>query len=55
MLKVLVFVAFSMLQVGFSKDGAKKFMLMTKAVIDGKTKNETTTPFCFSTNDEYLL
>jgi len=44
----------TLLQVGFSKDGAKNLMLMTKAVIGGKTKNELT-PICFS-NDfkEYL-
>lgn len=45
----------TLLQVGFSKDGAKNLMLMTKAVIDGKTKNETTNPVCFSTDFEGYL
>lgn len=31
----------SLLQAGFSKDGAKNLSLMTKAVIDGKTNHET--------------
>lgn len=45
----------TLLQVGFSKDGARNLMLMTKAVIDGKTKNETINPICFSTDfKEYL-
>jgi len=45
----------TLLQAGFSKDGAKNLMLMTKAVIDGKTKNEATNPIYFSTDfKEYL-
>jgi len=45
----------TLLQVGFSKDGTKNIMLMTKAVIDGKTKNETTNPICFSTDFKKYL
>lgn len=45
----------TLLKVGFSKDGAKNFMLMTRAVIDGKTKNETTNPICFSTDFKRYL
>lgn len=39
----------TLIQAGISKDGAKNLMLMTKAVIDGKTKNETTNQIRFST------
>ncbi len=31
----------TLMEAGFSKDGAKNLILMTQAVIDGKTKNET--------------
>lgn len=45
----------TLLQVGFSEDGAKNLMLMTKAVIAGKTKNETTNPKCFASDFEKYL
>lgn len=45
----------TLIQAGFSKDGAKNLMLMTKAVIDGKTKNETTNPIRFSTDFKSYL
>ncbi len=45
----------TLLQIGFSKDGAKNFELMTRAVIDGRTKNETTNPVCLSTDFEGYL
>jgi uncharacterized protein YbjT (DUF2867 family) len=46
----------TLIQAGFSKDGAKNLMLMTQAVIDGKTKNETTNPIHFYTDfKKYLL
>jgi uncharacterized protein YbjT (DUF2867 family) len=46
----------TLLQAGFSKDGAKNLMLMTQAVIDGKTKNETTNSICFHTDfKKYLI
>lgn len=46
----------TLIQAGFSKDGAKNLMLMTQAVIDGKTKNETTNPIRFNTDfKKYLI
>jgi uncharacterized protein YbjT (DUF2867 family) len=46
----------TLIQAGFSKDGAKNLMLMTQAVIDGKTKNETNNPIRFYTDfKKYLL
>lgn len=45
----------TLIQAGFSKDGAKNLMLMTKAVIDGKTKNETTNQIRFSTDFKSYL
>lgn len=45
----------TLLDAGFSKDGAKNLMLMTKAVIDGKTKSETTNQICFSTDFKKYL
>jgi len=46
----------TLIQAGFSKDGAKNLMLMTQAVIDEKTKYETTNPIRFNTDFEnYLL
>lgn len=42
-------------QAGFSKDGTKNLMLMTKAVIDGKTKSETANPIRFSTDFKSYL
>ncbi|WP_410508618.1 NAD(P)H-binding protein [Methanosarcina hadiensis] len=45
----------TLIQAGFSKDGAKNLMLMTKAVIDGKTKNETTSRIRFSTDFKSYL
>lgn len=45
----------TLIQAGFSKDGARNLMLMTKAVIDGKTKNETTNRLRFSTNFKNYL
>ncbi|HIH74226.1 MAG TPA: NAD(P)H-binding protein [Methanosarcina sp.] len=45
----------SLMQAGFSKDGTKNLMLMTKAVIDRKTKDETVTRICLPTDfKEYL-
>jgi uncharacterized protein YbjT (DUF2867 family) len=40
----------TLIQAGFSKDGAKNLALMTKAVIEGKTKNEISNPVYFSTD-----
>jgi uncharacterized protein YbjT (DUF2867 family) len=37
-------------QAGFSKDAANNLILMTKAVIDDKTKNATSNPVRFSTD-----
>jgi len=34
----------TLVQAGFTPDGVKNLILMTKAVIDGKTKSETTRP-----------
>jgi uncharacterized protein YbjT (DUF2867 family) len=45
----------TLIQAGISKDGAKNLMLMTKAVIDGKTKNETTNQIRFSTDFKSYL
>lgn len=46
----------TLIQAGFSKDGAKNLMLMTQAVIDGKTKNVTTNPIHFHTDfKKYLI
>lgn len=45
----------TLIQAGFSKDGTENLMLMTKAVIDGKTKNETTNPILFSTGFKSYL
>jgi uncharacterized protein YbjT (DUF2867 family) len=46
----------TLIQAGFSKDGAKNLMLMTQAVIDGKTKYETTNPIRFHTDfKKYLI
>ncbi|RXA15172.1 NAD-dependent epimerase/dehydratase family protein [Methanosarcina sp. MSH10X1] len=45
----------TLVQAGFSKDGAKNLILMTKAVIEGKTKNETANPICFSTDFKSYL
>jgi len=44
-----------MIQAGFSKDAANNLILMTKAVIDRKTKNDTTNPICFSTDFKTYL
>lgn len=45
----------TLIKAGFSKNGAKNLMLMTKAVIDGKTKSETNNRICFSTDFESYL
>ncbi|WP_292377855.1 NmrA family NAD(P)-binding protein [Methanosarcina sp. UBA289] len=45
----------TLIQTGFSKDGAKNLALMTKAVIEGKTKNEISNPVYFSTDFESYL
>lgn len=45
----------TLIQAGFSKDGTKNLMLMTKAVIDGKTRNETTNQIRFSTDFKSYL
>lgn len=45
----------TLMQAGFSKDGAKNLMLMTKAVIDGKTKNKTINQIRFSTDFKNYL
>lgn len=45
----------TLIQAGFSIDWAKNLALMTKAVIEGKTKNETANPICFSTDFESYL
>ncbi len=45
----------TLIQAGFSKDGAKNLALMTKAVIEGKTKNETSNPVSFSTDFKSYL
>ena len=43
------------IQAGFSKDGAKNLILMTQAVIDGKTKNNTINQIHFSTDFKWYL
>ena len=45
----------TLIQAGFSKDGAKNLALMTKAVIEGKTKNEASNPVSFSTDFKSYL
>ncbi|WP_198149899.1 hypothetical protein [Clostridium sp. DMHC 10] len=46
----------TLIQAGFSKDVAKNLMLMTQAVIDGKTKNKTTNSIRFYTDfKKYLI
>jgi uncharacterized protein YbjT (DUF2867 family) len=45
----------TLIQAGFSKDAANNLMLMTKAVIDGKTKNATPNPIHFSTDFKTYL
>jgi uncharacterized protein YbjT (DUF2867 family) len=45
----------TLIQAGFSKDGADNLILMTKAVIDGKTKNDATNPIRFSTDFKTYL
>lgn len=45
----------TLIQAGFSKNGAKNLALMTKAVIEGKTKNEISNPVYFSTDFESYL
>jgi len=45
----------TLIQAGFSKDAANNLMLMTKAVIDGKTKSETTKKISFSTDFKTYL
>lgn len=46
----------TLMQAGFSENGAKNLILMTQAVIDGKTKNEAVNPISFSTDfKKYLI
>ena len=45
----------TLIQAGFSKDGANNIILMTKAVIDGKTRNDTTNQIRFSTDFKTYL
>lgn len=46
----------TLIQAGFSTDGAKNLMLMTQAVIDGKTKFETANPIRLHTDfNKYLM
>ncbi|HEX3074788.1 MAG TPA: NmrA family NAD(P)-binding protein [Ignavibacteriales bacterium] len=45
----------ALLQAGFTKDGAKNLMLMTQAVIDGKTDYETKNPVYLSMDFEAYL
>lgn len=45
----------TLIQAGFSKDAAKNLILMTRAVIDGKTKHETTNRIRFSTDFKSYL
>ncbi|ARC86213.1 trkA-N domain protein [Clostridium argentinense CDC 2741] len=42
-------------QAGFTSDGAKNFMLMTKAVIDGRTKSDTPNPVRLLMNFQRFL
>lgn len=45
----------TLIQAGFSKDGANNLILMTKAVIDGKTKNDTANQIRFTTDFKTYL
>lgn len=45
----------TLLQAGFSRDGAHNLMLMTQAVIDGKTKNTTPNPIRYATDFKTYL
>jgi hypothetical protein len=45
----------TLMQAGFSKDAANNLILMTKAVIDGKTKNATSKPVRFPTDFKTYL
>ncbi|MGB9941066.1 NmrA family NAD(P)-binding protein [Methanosarcina sp.] len=45
----------TLLQAGFSKDAADNLILMTKAVIEGKTKNDALNPIRFSTDFKTYL
>ena len=45
----------TLIQAGFSKDAANNLILMTKAVIDGKTKNDTPDTIRFSTDFKTYL
>lgn len=45
----------TLLQIGFSKDGAKNLMQMTQVVIDEKTKSETSIQISFSTDFKTYL
>lgn len=45
----------ALLQAGFSRDGAKSLMLMTQAVIEGKTNYETANPVHLPANFETYL
>lgn len=45
----------TLLQAGFTKDGAHNLMLMTKAVIDGRTKNTTPNPIRCATDFKTYL
>lgn len=45
----------TLIQAGFSRDGAKNLALMTQAVIDGKTRYETARPVRFATDFEAYL
>ena len=46
----------TLMQAGFSKDGARNLMLMTKAVMDGKARNDSIIPIRVSTDfKEYLI
>lgn len=45
----------TLVQAGFTTDGAMNLILMTKAVIDGKTKNDTPNPIRFLTDFKTYL
>lgn len=45
----------TLLQAGFSQDGARNLMLMTKAVIDGRTKDTTPNPIRCATDFKTYL
>jgi uncharacterized protein YbjT (DUF2867 family) len=45
----------TLMQAGFSKDGAQNLILMTKAVIDGKTTNEKANPIRCATDFKTYL